>query len=514
MPSSLDFFGSRENEEDNNSEKVESIPSEEDNEIEQVEEAKDEDVRWLRRRLRIKVEGDDIPDPWTSWSIPLRHHKNILAGIEESRWIEPTAIQMQCGPIVINKIDCVASAPTGSGKTGAFLIPIAAALEDNDEENALILVPTRELATQLYFETDRILSRSKSRGRICISTPRRALDKKRYTFIILDEVDKLLDVTSDSISFVDQAVASARCKCLFSASITTSVRELATTALNDSMISVTVLSPHETEALSVVQKFIFVGRGNDQNKIATLRELILSGKLKPPCLLFVNGSTRAQSLKYKLKSMSDISSSLSRRVEALFVGTKKKKSTQHKNYERDEIIRNFRAGRIWFLVATDLASRGLDFRALNSVLNYDVPFSATDYLHRVGRVGRAGRSGTAITLFSQADEQKCDLRAIANLALRSGAKVGIHVPEWLLRLPKKKKSRHNEMSQVESKKRKNAQVENNQDEDTNYDVNKPQQQDKPPIKKVRSLVSTASSNTKKATLLQKLHLKKMKRKKR
>ena len=99
-----------------------------------------------------------------------------------------------------------------------------------------------------------------------------------------------------------------------------------------------------------------------------------------------------------------------------------------KKHERDEIIKQFRLGKIWVLICTDLMSRGIDFKTVNSVVNYDFPQSVVSYIHRIGRTGRAGKKGTAITLYT--DEDAEFLRNIANLMKKSG----LDVPEWLLKL--------------------------------------------------------------------------------
>jgi len=130
-------------------------------------------------------------------------------------------------------------------------------------------------------------------------------------------------------------------------------------------------------------------------------------------LLFVQSKHRAKQL-YKELKVDDVN------VDVIHADKKKE--------ERDEIIKKFRVGKIWVLICTDLMSRGIDFKIVNQVINYDFPQSLVSYIHRIGRTGRAGRKGTAITFFTEAD--KGFVRTIANLMKKSGDEV----PEWMLKL--------------------------------------------------------------------------------
>lgn len=412
LPSSLDFFGDSSKPEDSPPDKRASPP-----ERTKATSSSSSESSGLRRRLRLQVEGDDVPSLWTTWdAVP---HGGLRRAIEASKWTEPTAVQMQAVPTLYKRRDAVVCAPTGSGKTGAFLIPIAAALltsEENDD-GALIVAPTRELRRQLEFEAQRLLGGLLKVGRdLVVATPRDAKLKTRYSFVILDEADQLFDVQSD-MATVDAIFAKKRgTTALFSATLTTKVRELADLALT-SGITVTVLRKHINEDLR--QEIIFVGE--DKHKVSTLRDLVKAGRLKPPCLVFVNNVQTAMRVT-RFLSLDGL------RAAAL----------DDPRSDRNRIIRDFRSGRIWYLVATNPASRGLDFRALNAVLNFDCPQNPTDYLHRVGRAARAGRPGTALTLFT--DDDLPYMRAIANVATHAGADL-CGVPDWLLNLPKIKQRR-------------------------------------------------------------------------
>lgn len=129
-----------------------------------------------------------------------------------------------------------------------------------------------------------------------------------------------------------------------------------------------------------------------------------------------------------------------------------------KKHERDEIIKQFRLGKIWVLICTDLMSRGIDFKTVNSVVNYDFPQSVVSYIHRIGRTGRAGKKGTAITLYT--DEDAEFLRNIANLMKKSG----LDVPEWLLKL---KPATSKRWKQIEKRPLKRKTISTDVDRNTN-----------------------------------------------
>lgn len=177
-----------------------------------------------------------------------------------------------------------------------------------------------------------------------------------------------------------------------------------------------------TTASTVEQKIVYVGR--EDAKLVTLRQSLREG-FQPPMLIFVQSKTRAKEL-YK---------------ELIFDGVNVNVIHGDKSkLERDEIIKQFRMGDIWVLVCTDLMARGLDFKTVNHVVNFDFPTSLVSYIHRVGRTGRAGRSGVATTYFT--DDDVPYVKNIANLMKKSGH----DVPEWMLQL---KSAQNKEWKKVE-----------------------------------------------------------------
>ena len=146
-----------------------------------------------------------------------------------------------------------------------------------------------------------------------------------------------------------------------------------------------LIGPKNTGARTIDQKLVFVGR--EEGKLLSIKNLIREG-FKPPALLFVQNKDRAKELYNELM------------YDGINVGTIHADRTKQ---QRDDTIKDFRIGKIWVLICTDLMSRGIDFRGVNLVINYDFPQSAVSYIHRIGRTGRAGRAGTAVTLYTERD---------------------------------------------------------------------------------------------------------------
>jgi ATP-dependent RNA helicase DDX52/ROK1 len=259
---------------------------------------------------------------------------------------------------------------------------------------------------------------------ILISTPLRLvhaiqnenfkLDNVRH--LILDEADKLLEI--GFLDQVDEILAACSYpkikKALFSATISSGVEELAKTFMKDP-IRVVIGSKNAATSL-ITQKLLYVGQ--EEGKIIAIRQLIQGG-MKPPVLLFVQSIDRARDL-FKELIYDGIN------VDVIHSGRSKA--------QRDLIISNFRCGKIWVLITTELMARGIDFKGVNLVINYDFPQTAESYIHRIGRTGRAGRSGESVTYFTKDDLPY--LKTIVNVMKQSGC----DVPEWMLKLKKPSKN--------------------------------------------------------------------------
>jgi len=375
------------------------------------------------------------------------------AALKAAGFTEPTGIQKQTCPVISAGHDAIAQAQTGSGKTLAFLIPMLTVLQKpgKDFGRALIVAPTRELAQQILREANHLIGHCSKKFRvkiidnladnvkridIAIATPLRlvqllndgAISLRDTQIAIFDEADKLLDLgMSSQIDEIIGACMKERDSskrsfqlCFFSATLPPKIVELAKTAMVEP-VTISV-GPVGSACSNITQKLVFTG--NEEGKIISFKQLVMNNELKPPALVFVNSKERANQLCAEL---------LMRGILADSIHADRSKA------ERDRTVQAFREGKIWVLVATDLLARGVDFKAVEMVVNFDLPSSATNYIHRIGRTGRANRKGTAITFFTIAD--KPNLRTIANVMRNSGQEV----PDWVFKIPRRisnKKTHH------------------------------------------------------------------------
>jgi len=342
----------------------------------------------------------------------------VARALEEMGYASPTPIQEAVIRPVRAGQDVVGQAQTGTGKTAAFGIPLAEALApDVREVQALVLVPTRELAVQVRGELARV---SKYRGlravalyggqaisgqiealqrgaHIIVATPGRLMDHMergtvrldRIRFAVLDEADQMLDIGfADDIRRILRYTPSSRQTLLFSATMPGPIRRLADRYMKN---PVWLLVGGDAEPVEqVVQVYFEVA---ERDKLEALEEL-----LKEPSRL-----TQALVFRRTKIGVDRLVSHLQRRgydIRAIHGDM-----TQS---QRDEVINRFRAKRLRILVATNVAARGLDIPAVSHVINYDVPSNVEEYVHRIGRTARMGRSGTAITFVSEWDFQMLD----------------------------------------------------------------------------------------------------------
>lgn len=403
----------------------------------------------LRKKYKIHVSGHGAPPPLESFAELSSRYKckpYLLRNLSERGFREPTPIQRQAIPILLSKRDCFACAPTGSGKTLAFLCPILMKIKPGSKNGvkAVILCPTRELAAQTARECKKLakgrkfyiklmtkeLSRSgnfeKMPCDIIISTPlrldfvirKRKLDLSRVKYLVLDEADKLFELGfMEQIDSVVKACSRTTVvRSLFSATLPESVEKLASTVMVDA-VRVNVGRKNSASEL-IKQKLVFTGSEN--GKLLALRQCFQES-LNPPVLVFAQSKERAKEL-YRELAFDDI------RADVIHADLSQQ--------QREDAVNNFRSGKTWVLIATDVVSRGMDFKGINCVINYDFPESAAAYIHRIGRSGRAGRPGEAITFYTE--EDKPFLRNIANVMAVSHCEV----PAWILALPKLRKRKH------------------------------------------------------------------------
>ncbi|CAH0480201.1 unnamed protein product [Peronospora belbahrii] len=423
-----------------------------------------EGMQMLRRQLGIRVSGVSVPAPITSFadmrldfSTSAQQMKRfLLQNIERSEYKEPTPVQMQVIPSFLLRRDVLATAPTGSGKTAAFAIPMLANLAAGSGTSSgirsIVLAPTRDLAVQIRAEFTRlavgkkihitllskataatIASQTKSKlavnHDVLIATPLRLVhlireakvDLSSVEIVCLDEADRLLELGFvEQIDEIFAVCTHAKVqRTMFSATMLEGVEELAQTVLRDP-VKVAV-GTKNAGASTIDQKLVFVGK--EGGKLVAMKQLLHNG-LQLPALLFVQNKERANELYHELL------------YDGVNIGAVHADRTKE---QRDDVIRRFRTGDVWVLICTDLMSRGMDFKAVNMVINYDFPQSAVSYIHRIGRTGRNGRKGNAITFFTEDD--MVYLRTIANVMKISGCEV----PEWMLSLKKASVSKRKEL---------------------------------------------------------------------
>ncbi|XP_076682477.1 DExD-box helicase 52 [Andrena cerasifolii] len=424
-----------------------------------------EKINQFRNQHRISVTGSRIPEPISQflellkiYDVPERLVNNFIS----CGYINPTPIQMQAMPVMLQGRQILACAPTGSGKTAAFLLPIIHHLKGPQRKGfrAVILCPTRELAKQTYRECVRLSEgcnyrihiiskinqalqkygpKSSQKFDILITTPRRiiyllnqdppAISLNNVEWLIVDEADKLFE--DGARSFRDQLEEiSGACtnenlrRAMFSATNTPVVSKWCRHNLKG-LVTVTV--GHRNAATDLVkQELLFVGA--ERGKLIALRNIIQKGVL-PPVLVFVESKERAQELFNELI------------YDGINVDVIHADRTQT---QRDNVVRCFREGKIWVLICTELMARGIDFKGVNLVINYDFPPSAISYVHRIGRTGRAGHRGKAVTFFTEQDTT--NLRSIAAVMRESGC----DVPDYMLAMKKHSKKEKRKLERTAS----------------------------------------------------------------
>ena len=345
--------------------------------------------------------------------------KNIQHALSDEGYTEPTPIQAQAIPIIIDGTDLVGCAQTGTGKTAAFAIPIlnnlhrmVGSTSKSKVIRALVVTPTRELAIQIgeSFETygrytnmrqitifggvSQVpqVEQLKKGVDVLIATPGRLLDLHKQGFVnfdnlhtlVLDEADQMLDMGFiNDVKKIIKLTPNNRQTLLFSATMPISIRELADTFLNKPrFVSVT---PVSSTAETVEQKVYFV---NKEDKRKLLYHLIRNENLNN-LLVFTRTKHGADNVVKNLKKQG---------VNAEAIHGNKSQGA------RQRVLEGFKNNEISVLVATDIAARGIDIENLPFVINFDLPNISESYVHRIGRTGRAGNEGIAISFCSQDEE--------------------------------------------------------------------------------------------------------------
>ena len=346
--------------------------------------------------------------------------ERIMEAISYMGFERPTPIQEQAIPVIMRGGDLIACAQTGSGKTGAFILPILNRLATQAEEDGtdtLVLVPTRELAIQVdqqiqafaYFtgansiavygggeawEYAQEKTALTSGAAIIVATPGRLISHlnmgyvkfDRIKTLILDEADRMLDIGFyDDLVKIISFVPKNRQTLMFSATMPPKIRSLSQKILKDpESISISISKP----AAGVLQAAYDV---EESDKIKLIAKLVSDKPHYESILIFTSTKKRVSEITSALKRMGMKAEGISSNLE---------------QSERESVLLKFRARKTRILVATDVLSRGIDIKDINLVINYDVPGDAEDYVHRVGRTARASTTGVAITFVNKADRGK------------------------------------------------------------------------------------------------------------
>lgn len=353
----------------------------------------------------------------------------VLQAVQAMGFEEPTPIQEQTIPVAMEGRDVVGRAQTGTGKTVAFAIPLVEKISrDNTGVKALVITPTRELAVQVAEELNKIGQfkgvrtlpiyggqdierqiRALAKGpQIVVGTPGRLMDHMRrrtlrldsISAVILDEADEMLNMGFiEDVENILREIPQERQTMLFSATISPQIRNLADKFLQDPVFI--SIQPKEVTVPTIRQSYCEVG--NHQKFDALCRLL----DIQSPDMAIVFARTK--------RRVDEISEGLSKRgysAEGIH--------SDLSQTRRDSVMRQFRDGIIDILVATDVASRGLDISGVTHVYNFDIPQDPESYVHRIGRTGRMGKTGEAITFVNT--RELAYLKTIEALTKRSIAR--------------------------------------------------------------------------------------------
>jgi ATP-dependent RNA helicase DDX27 len=411
-----------------------------DNESESEEEEEDP-VEAKRRAAFFAPEENSIAKDNTNGGLAsfqdMSLSRPILRGLAAIGFNEPTPIQRKTIPVALMGKDVVGGAVTGSGKTAAFVIPILERLLYRPKKipttRVAILMPTRELAVQCYNVAKKIATYTditfaqivggfsnreqeqvlKRRPDVIIATPGRFIDHMRNTpsfavdtleILVLDEADRMLeDGFADELNEILKTIPKSRQTMLFSATMTEDVDKLIRVGLNRP-VRLMVDARKQTVA-GLVQEFVRLRSGREDKRLAYLMWLCENIHTSRAIIFF--------------RQKKD-----AHRIRVIFGLCGFQAAELHGSMsqeQRIQAVESFRSGEAAFLLATDLASRGLDIKNVNTVINYETPQTHEIYLHRVGRTARAGRSGRACTLAAEPDRKI--VKAAVKAARAQGAKI-------------------------------------------------------------------------------------------
>ena len=343
-------------------------------------------------------------------------HPSLLKALSESSYDVPTEIQKQSIPLILAKHDVMARAQTGTGKTAAFALPILEKLIPTEttkhEIRALVLTPTRELAQQVYksfclygkftevkmgiayggVSTKQQINELSAGIDVLVATPGRLLDLinsnsvslSKVDTLVFDEADRLLDMGfKDEIDRITGYLPTTKQTLLFSATFADQIYKLSKDILNNPEI---IEIDEKNKAADDVEQIVYTV---DADRKRELTSYLIGSKNWKQVLVFTRTKQCADELAKEMTKDG---------VKSLSIHGDKSQGA------REKALREFKEGKVRALVATDVAARGIDIKGLEHVINYELPYNAEDYVHRIGRTARAGKSGLAVSLLSIDEE--------------------------------------------------------------------------------------------------------------
>ncbi|KAG7334006.1 hypothetical protein KOW79_002413 [Hemibagrus wyckioides] len=474
----IDWSAIRENKEKYESLKWQDLPPLKKNfyiEADSVAKRSAEEIRnWRKENNNIfvddlKEEGKRaIPNPVYTFEEAFAHYPGIMENIARVGFQKPTPIQSQAWPIVLSGLDLIGIAQTGTGKTLAYLLPGFIHMDQQpvprDKRNGpgmLVLTPTRELALQIEAECNKYsykgfksicvygggdrraqIKTVTSGVDIVIATPGRLNDLqmnelihlRSITYLVLDEADRMLDMGFEpQIMKIILDIRPDRQTVMTSATWPTGVRRLAKSYLKDPMM--VYVGTLDLAAVDTVQQTVLIVQ--EEEKKAYVFDFIYNMEPEDKVLIFVGKKIIAD----------DLSSDMCLRGIAV-----QSLHGDREQCDREEALQDFKDGRVRILVATDLASRGLDVHDISHVFNFDFPRNIEEYVHRVGRTGRAGRSGVSVTLVTKGDWK------MAGELVHILERAGQEVPEELVLMAERYDRHQKEKEMFPTKPRGNVQT--------------------------------------------------------
>ncbi|WP_245588286.1 DEAD/DEAH box helicase [Brackiella oedipodis] len=394
-------------------------------------------------------------------------HPDILKAVAESGYTKPTPIQAQALPVILQGQDVMGAAQTGTGKTAAFTLPVLhrimplASYSTSPAKHpvrALVLTPTRELADQVAENVKRYAQHTPIKSAVVfggvdikpqkdllrqgceflIATPGRLLDHieqktvnlSQVGILVLDEADRMLDMGfMPDIERILHQLPQQRQNLLFSATFSPDIRKLGRSLLQHPT-EITIQAQNKTSK-NVSQSVVHLPAAHKRAALLFL----LKTRYSQQTIVFTNTKLEANRLSRFLDRES---------IKAAPIHGDK---TQQ---ERLRTLEQFKQAQLQVLVATDVAARGLDVAGLSAVINYDLPFNAEDYVHRIGRTGRAGARGEAVSFCSSQDDEQL-LAQIETLTKQSIKVQTLNLPEVFL--SRAEEQSHHRVARVFSKAR-------------------------------------------------------------